>query len=150
MTVSRNSVGFLWRTTNPKPSHLPPSKRLWIKWGFSEKDSKTYKITLWLPWRRDGEFGMVVYTLLYFKWITNKDLLYNTWNSAQCYMAAWMGVEFGGEWISVRVCSAVPLLFTWNYHNTVNQLDPNTKLKVKKKKKNTQMICLLNKITKIE
>ena len=33
-------------------------------------------------------FGMAMYTLLYLKWITNKDLLYSTWNSAQCYMAA--------------------------------------------------------------
>ena len=24
-----------------------------------------------------------MYTLLYLKWITNKDLLYHTWNSAQ-------------------------------------------------------------------
>ena len=41
------------------------------------------------------EFGMDMYTLLYVKWITNKDLLYSTWNSAQCYVAAWMGGEFG-------------------------------------------------------
>ena len=27
----------------------------------------------------------------------NKDLLYNTGNSAQCYVAALMGEEFGGE-----------------------------------------------------
>ena len=26
------------------------------------------------------------------------DLLYSTGNSAQCYVAAWMGGEFGGEW----------------------------------------------------
>ena len=43
------------------------------------------------------EFGMDMYTLLYLKWITNKDLLHSTWNSAQCYAAAWMGPEFGGE-----------------------------------------------------
>ena len=49
------------------------------------------------------EFGMDMYTLLYFKWITNKDLLNSTGNSAQCYVAAWMGGEFGGEWISVYV-----------------------------------------------
>ena len=36
-------------------------------------------------------------TLLYLKWITNKDLLYSTGNSAQCYVAAWMGGEFRGE-----------------------------------------------------
>ena len=36
-----------------------------------------------------------MYTLLYLKWITNKDLLYSTGNSAQCYVAAWVGGEFG-------------------------------------------------------
>ena len=44
------------------------------------------------------EFGMDVYTLMYLKWIGNKDLRYSTQNSAQCYGAAWMGGEFGGEW----------------------------------------------------
>ena len=29
------------------------------------------------------ELWMDVYTLLYLKWITNKKLLYSTWNSAQ-------------------------------------------------------------------
>ena len=48
------------------------------------------------------EFGMNMYTLLYVKWITNKDPLSSTGNSASCYMAAWMEGEFGGEWI--RVC----------------------------------------------
>ena len=43
------------------------------------------------------EFGISMYMLLYLKWITNKDLLYNTGNSAQCYVAAWMGGEFGGR-----------------------------------------------------
>ena len=47
------------------------------------------------------EFGMDIYTLLYLKWITNKDLLYSTGNSIQCYVAAWTGGEFGGEWIHV-------------------------------------------------
>ena len=46
---------------------------------------------------------MVVYTRLYLKWITNKDLLNSTWNSAQCYVAAWMGREFGEEWIHVCI-----------------------------------------------
>jgi len=49
------------------------------------------------------EFGMDIYTLLYLKWITNKDLLYSTQNCAQCYAAAWTGGEFGGEWIHVCV-----------------------------------------------
>ena len=48
-------------------------------------------------------FGKVMYTLLYLKWITNTDLLYSTWNSAQCYVPAWMGGRFGGEQIYVRL-----------------------------------------------
>ena len=49
------------------------------------------------------EFAMDMYPLPYVKWITNKDLLYNTGNSAQCYVAAWMGGEFGEQWIHVYV-----------------------------------------------
>ena len=54
------------------------------------------------------EFGMDIYIVLYLKWITNKDLLYSTGNSAPCYMAAWMGGEFVGEWIHV-LCMAESL-----------------------------------------
>ena len=55
-----------------------------------------------------------MHTLLYLKWITNKDLLYSTENSAQCYEAAWMGGEFRGEWIRVYIYMAESLhsLFT--------------------------------------
>ena len=41
------------------------------------------------------EFGTDMYTLLYLKWITNKDLLYSTRNSVQCYVAAWIGGSLG-------------------------------------------------------
>ena len=60
------------------------------------------------------ELGMDMHTLLYLKWITNKVLLYSTWNSAQCYEAAWMGGEFRGEWIRVYIYMAESLhsLFT--------------------------------------
>ena len=57
--------------------------------------------------RREGEdrtdFGMDMYTVLYLKWMTIKDLLYSPWNSAQCYVASWMGGEFEGEWTHVYV-----------------------------------------------
>ena len=43
------------------------------------------------------EFGIDMYTLLYLKWITNKDLLYSIGSSTQCCVAAWMGREFRGE-----------------------------------------------------
>ena len=48
------------------------------------------------------ECGMGMSTLLYLKWVTNKDLLYRTGNSAQC-VSAWVGAGFGGEWIHVYV-----------------------------------------------
>ena len=48
--------------------------------------------------RKVRELGINMYTLLYFKWITNKVLLYSTGNTAHCYV----GGKLGGEW--VRVC----------------------------------------------
>ena len=58
-----------------------------------------------LDWRGQGLCGngLPMYTLQRFKWITSKNLLYSTWNSAQCDAAAWMGEEFGGEWIHVYI-----------------------------------------------
>ena len=50
-----------------------------------------------------GSLGWNIYTQLYLKWITNKDLLYSTRNSVQCYVAAWTGGDFGGQWIHVCV-----------------------------------------------
>ena len=35
-----------------------------------------------------GEFGMDLYTLLYLKWIANRDLLCSTGISAHCHVAA--------------------------------------------------------------
>ena len=49
------------------------------------------------------DFGMDIYTLIYLKWITSKELLNSTCNSAQCYVAAWMGWVFRGEQIHVYV-----------------------------------------------
>ena len=56
----------------------------------TETDSQTQRTNLLLPGGRvgvrggiDWEFGIDVSTLLYLKWITNKDLLYSTGNSAQ-------------------------------------------------------------------
>ena len=46
---------------------------------------------------------MDIYTLLYLKWITNRDLLHSSGNSAQCYVAAPMGGQFVGECIHVYV-----------------------------------------------
>ena len=75
-----------------------------------------------------------MYSLLYLKWVTNKDLLYSTGNSAQCQARAWVGGEFGGYWIHVYVwlsCSAVHL----KYH-IINWLCSKIRWKVRNKKKN--------------
>ena len=48
------------------------------------------------------DFGKVTYTVLYLKWIISKNLLHSTWNSAQCYVPAWMGRGWE-EWIPVYV-----------------------------------------------
>ena len=71
-------------------------------------------------------FGMRMYTLLYLKQITNKNLLDSIGNPAQCFAAAWMGGEFEGEGTHVYVC-LVPSPFTRNCYNIVNQLYSNTK-----------------------
>ena len=42
-------------------------------------------------------------TLLYSGWVTSKDLLCNTGNSVQCYVAAWMGGKFGRDLIHAYV-----------------------------------------------
>ena len=76
-----------------------------------------------------GEFRMDMYTLLQLKWIINKDLLYSTWNSAQCYVAAWMVGGLGGNgyiymygWVLCCPPETITTLF-------VNLLYPNIKLK---------------------
>ena len=74
------------------------------------------------------EFGMGMYTLLYLKWITNKDLLCSIGNSAQCYVAAWMGGVFGGEWLHVIRHRAESLCCSLETITTlfVNRLYPST------------------------
>ena len=75
----------------------------------STGDSAQYSvITLWSPGGRMGEgivreSGMDMDTLLDFTWRASKDLLDSTGDSAQCHVAAWLGGEFGGEWVRVHV-----------------------------------------------
>ena len=49
------------------------------------------------------EIGIDIYTLLYIKQITNKDLLYSTGNSTQYSVMAYMGKESEKEHIYVYV-----------------------------------------------
>ena len=63
-----------------------------------------------------------MYTLLHLKWITNKVLLHSTGNSAYCYVTAWMGGEFRGEWIHVWLSPfAVHLKLSQHFELTILQ-----------------------------
>ena len=58
------------------------------------KQKQTHKLREWIyGYQREGlgewivrKFEIYMYTLLYFKWIINKELLYTTGNSAQYYI----------------------------------------------------------------
>ena len=62
----------------------------------------------------------------YLKWKTNKVLLFSTGNPAQCDVAAWMGGQFGGEWIHVCVGLSAFTVHR-NYHYIVNWLYLSTR-----------------------
>ena len=47
------------------------------------------------------EFGMARYTQLCLKRVTNEDLVYSTGNFAQHCVAARVGGEAGGTWVSI-------------------------------------------------
>ena len=93
--------------------HVESKKKLYKRTYLQNRKRLTdLKNTFWLLGRGGGEecregtvreLEVVMYTLLYLKWIINKALLYSPGNSAQCYVAAWMGGDFGGEWIHVYV-----------------------------------------------
>ena len=76
--------------TKQKRTHRP-WERIYGCWGKGWEEGIVRK------------FGMDMNTLLYLKWITNKNLLYSTGNSAQCYVAACIEGKFGREWILVYV-----------------------------------------------
>ena len=101
------------------------SEKKWYKWTY--KPERTHRLRGWTYGCQDEgcregifrEFGINMYTLLYLKWITNKDLLYRTWNFAQCYVAVWLGGEVGGEWTHIYVCMAESLCCS---HETITTL----------------------------
>ena len=75
-----------------------------------------------------GEFGMDMQTLLYLKWVTNKDLLYRE-HTVFPHVASldrrgvWQGMDY------MHLHGWVPLLLTWSYHTIVHWLHPNTNIK---------------------
>ena len=66
--------------------------------------------------------GYQVPPLLSLHPINSPSSLYRTQTSAQCYVAAWMGGEFGAEWIRTYVW-----LSPFTVYNMVNRLYSNTK-----------------------
>ena len=76
------------------------------------------------------KFGIKLYTLLYLKLITNKDLLESTENYSM--LCGSIGEERRGDWGENGYKYTFgwdPLLPTWIYHNIVNQLYSIVKLK---------------------
>ena len=72
---------------------MESKKMIQMKLFTKQTDLQTERMNLWLPGGRVGgggrtvrEFGTDTYTLVYLKWITNRDLLNSTGNSAQYYV----------------------------------------------------------------
>ena len=84
------------------------------------KQKETHRLRTWTHgcWGDGvvGDFGKVLYTQQCLRWITSKELLYSTWNSAQCYVPAWMGGSLGENGY-MYIYGWIPCLFTWNCHN---------------------------------
>ena len=63
----------------------------------TETNSQTQKTNLWLPKGKVGvrgqDFGINIYTLLYIKQTTNKDLLYSTGNYTEYFVITYKGKE---------------------------------------------------------
>ena len=81
-----------------------------VQMNLFTKQKKTHrcrKQTYGYQGRRGGginwEIGIDIYTLLYIKWITNKDLLYSIGNSTQYSVMTYMGKEPKKEWIHIYV-----------------------------------------------
>ena len=72
----------------------------------TEIELQMQKTRLWSPGGKgeiNWETGIDIYTPLYIKQITNKDLLYGTGNSSQYSVMAYMGKVSTKEWIYVYI-----------------------------------------------
>ena len=134
--LARNRLKGIQRKRNImwNPLHVEYKNKCykWIPYLLQNRKRLTdleneFMITRGEGWREGivREFGTGMYILLYLTRITNKDLLYSTCNSAQCYVAAWIldRGEFVGKWIQYMY-GWVPSLFTWKYHNIVISYTP--------------------------
>ena len=90
--------------------------------------------------RRVREFGTDTYTLLFLKWITNNYCVVQRTLINVKWQPGWEGSL--GEKGYMYMYGWVPLLSTRNYHNIVNWLYLNTKLK-KNKKEAKQLFSII-------
>ena len=77
------------KLTKQKQSHRC-RKQTWLLWGKGRRG---------IYW----EIGIDIYTILYTKQITNKDLLYSTGNYTQYSVMTYMGKEPKEEWMYVYI-----------------------------------------------
>ena len=78
------------------------------------------------------------------------EILYGSWNSAQCYVASWTGGELGGEWMHVleKEIAAHSSILVWEIHgqrSLAGYRFPGSS----KKKKITEKKCQFSKHTTI-
>ena len=94
-------------------------------------------------------FILLGHARLYLKWITNKDLPYSTWNSAQSSAPAWIG----GAWGRVNTCMCRAESLRWSPEAPIiHQLCPNTKENVWKKIKMDKIylsFCIISFCSKV-
>ena len=122
-----------WKTTVWHPLYVD-SKMKEYKWTYLQNTNRlrlqaqAHGCVGRIGERTVRDFAMDLYTPLYLRWITNKDLLYSTWNSAQYYVAAWLGGELGGRMdpcvYTAETLHCSPETITTLF---VNQLYPNLK-----------------------
>ena len=65
---------------------------------------------------QSGSWGRTCTHRYYLKWINNKDLRHSTWNTARCFVAAWMGEEKSVQFSSVA--QSCPILCDPMNHST--------------------------------
>ena len=130
--VSPRKRNIIWH-----PLYVESKKKLY-KWTYLQNRRFTFR-----QWtcgcqrgrtgEKDRKFGMNMCTL-YLKWITNKDLWYTAQGTLLNVM--WQpGWEWSlGETGYMDVYGWVHSLFTWNYHNIVNQYNTKQKAFLKKDK----------------
>ena len=83
----------------------------------------------------DGELGVGRCKLLHLEWMSHEVLLSSTGSDVQSLGTAPDGRQYEKKNVCIYVCDRVSMLYSRNWHNTVNQLYANkNKIKFKKRK----------------